>query len=337
MNIAKLEEVLKPYPAYRLKQAREAIFQKFLDSWDKATNLPQDLRERLNKECPLQIEAEIKGSGKSETQKGVIKLSDGCVVETVLMGHQPLRNTVCLSSQVGCGLACDFCATGKMGFGRNLQAAEILEQLLLFARVLKEKNEKINSVVFMGMGEPLLNYDEVMKAIDLINAKDGFNIGARHISISTVGIIGGIEKLANQKKQINLAFSLHSPYNELRTKLMPINQKYPLLKVLAAIQKYIEKTGRKVMIEYLLLGDVNDSDGAARDLAKLLEKTLGRLFFVNLISFNAAGQYRAVSPQRSKAFKEILEKEGITVTARYRFGEDIKSACGQLAAKLCEK
>lgn len=200
MDIVKLEEILKSYPAYRRKQAQEAVFNKFLDSWDKATNLPQELREKLNKECPLSIEAVVQKSAKSASIKAAVKLKDGCLVETVLMKHMPLRNTVCLSSQAGCALNCDFCATGKAGLRRNLKYGEILEQLLFFARILKQSNEKISSVVFMGMGEPMLNYEEVMKAIDVINSKDGFNVGARHISISTVGIIPGILKLAEEKK-----------------------------------------------------------------------------------------------------------------------------------------
>lgn len=328
-----MEEILKSYPAYRLKQAKEAVFQKLLNSWDEATNLPQELRERLNQECPLSIEAVVEKSAKSTAQKAAIKLKDGNLVETVLMKHEPLRNTVCVSSQVGCALGCDFCATGKAGLLRDLSYGEILEQLLFFARILKESREKISSVVFMGMGEPLLNYDEVMKAIEVINAKDGLGIGARHISISTVGIVPGIEKLTQEPKQINLAFSLHSADDELRSKLMPINRKYPLTVVLAAIKKYIEKTGRKVMIEYLLLGGVNDSNEAAEELAKLLKKSLPKLFFVNLIGFNAAGIYKAASAARQKAFRTILEKVGIQTTARYRFGEDVKAACGQLAGR----
>lgn len=294
------------------------------------------------------------------TIKALITLKDGLKIETVLMRHKPRsrasslrgkdkRNTICVSSQIGCPLACTFCATGKMGFKRNLEAWEIVEQVLFFARYLKKINEKVTNIVFMGMGEPFLNYDNVIGAIKILNDKEGFNLGARHFSISTVGIVEGIEKLAKEELQINLAISLHAPDDELRLKLMPINKKYPIKKILNAVDDYIKKTRRRVMFEYIMIENLNDSEEHAEKLAKLMKKPL---YFVNLISYNftrlrptctevsagkqgfggQAGIFKPSSPSSIKRFKEILEKEGVAVTQRYRFGQDIKGACGQLAA-----
>ncbi|MBU1102650.1 23S rRNA (adenine(2503)-C(2))-methyltransferase RlmN, partial [Patescibacteria group bacterium] len=187
---------------------------------------------------------------------------------------------------------------------------------------------KINNVVFMGMGEPFLNYDNVLAAIKILNDKEGFNLGARHFSISTVGITEGIEKLAQEKMEVNLAISLHAPNDKLRSSIMPINKKYPLGKILRAVDEYIKQTRRRVMFEYIMIEEINDSDDCARQLADLLKNTLG---FVNLITYNPTGIFKPSSSQRLNKFKEILEKAGVAVTQRYRFGDDIKGACGQLA------
>jgi 23S rRNA (adenine2503-C2)-methyltransferase len=195
---------------------------------------------------------------------------------------------------------------------------------------LKKTNEKVTNVVFMGMGEPFMNYNEVMKAVRLINDNDKFNIGARHISVSTVGVVPGIEKFAEEDLQVNLAISLHAPDNELRDKIMPINNKYLLEKVLAAAGDYIKKTNRKLMIEYVMLKDVNDSEDQARELASLLNKKLKHLFFVNLIAYNPTGKFKPSSLVKIKKFKDVLMQAGITTLERYRFGRDIKAACGQL-------
>jgi len=198
-------------------------------------------------------------------------------------------------------------------------------------RLLKNEKEKITNVVFMGMGEPFLNYDEVIKAIKIINDKDRFNIGARHISISTVGIIEGIKRLADENLQVNLAISIHAPNNRLRHQLMPINQQYPLTKLLKTVADYLKKTKRQVMIEYLMFKDINDSPKQAEELARLLKKNLPGLFFVNLISYNQTEKFKPTSPEKIKKFKDILLKEGIKAVQRYHFGADIKAACGQLA------
>ena len=262
--------------------------------------------------------------------KAGILLADGLAIETVLMKHTDKRNTICVSSQVGCPLGCEFCETGKMGLKRNLTASEIVEQVLFFARYLKNKNEKVTNIVFMGMGEPFLNWENVKKAIEILNDDNCLGIGARKISISTAGIIEGIEELAEEFPQINLAISLHAPDDELRGKLMPVNKKYPLAKILQAVDEYIKKTNRKVMFEYVMIDGVNDSEEQAKNLSKLLKRPL---YMVNLIAYNPTGKFQPSLPGKIKKFKAILEKAGIFTTQRYRFGTDIEAACGQLASR----
>ncbi|MDD5555189.1 MAG: 23S rRNA (adenine(2503)-C(2))-methyltransferase RlmN, partial [Candidatus Pacebacteria bacterium] len=252
----------------------------------------------------------------------------GLKIETVLMLRNDKRSTVCVSSQVGCPLDCLFCATGKMGFQRNLTHWEILEQVLLFARYLKK--QRISNIVFMGMGEPFLNYDNVMEAIKTINDADCFNVGARKISISTAGIFSGIEKLSKEDIQINLSISLHAPNNQLRDRIMPINKKYPLSRVLDKADDYVKKTNRKVMLEYLMIKGLNDSLKEAEELYRLIKNR--PLYMVNLIRYNPTGGFKGSDTKTVKAFKDYLEKKGIFATQRYEFGKDIKGACGQLIA-----
>lgn len=343
MDLARFEELFDKEPKYRLRQAKKALFQDLIKNWQEATALPSDFRKELNEKCPLNISAEIIVSKDKNTVKAVITLEDGLKIETVLMRHKDGRNTVCVSSQAGCPLGCSFCATGKTGFKRNLGVWEIVGQVLFFARLLapersdggqarylKKSGEKVGSVVFMGMGEPFLNYQNVIEAIKILNDKNGFYLGARHFSISTVGITEGIRKLAEEKLQINLAISLHAPDDNLRSELMPINKKYPIKEILNAVDDYIKKTRRRVMFEYIMIKDLNDSAEHAEALAGIMKK---HLYFVNLISYNATGIFKPSSSLRIKKFKEILEKEKVAVTERYRFGEDIDAACGQLAAR----
>lgn len=324
------DEILKKEPSFRKKQVRETVFKNLLESWSEATNLPPGLREKLEKECPLKINAQLLTSPDKQSAKVLITLKDGLKIETMLMKHGD-RHTVCVSSQAGCPLGCSFCATGKAGFKRNLETSEIIEQLLFFARLLKKENARVSNIVFMGMGEPFLNYENVLAAIRIINNEEGLNIGARHISISTAGIVEGIKKLAQEPLQVNLAISLHAPDDELRSRLMPINKKYPLGAVLEAVNEYLSSTRRKVMFEYIMIKGVNDSDERARQLGKLLGA--GPLCFINLISYNPTGLFEQSEPERVRAFRQILEKAGLTVTERYRFGRGIKGACGQLSGE----
>jgi len=334
MNLEKLESILSEEPKFRLKQARQAIFIDLISSWDQATNFSLALRKKLNQECSLEIEAENSVSREGDSVKSLIALEDGLKIETVLLEHGAGRNTVCVSSQVGCPLGCLFCATGKIGFKRNLTDAEIVEQVIYFARLLKKESRQINNIVFMGMGEPFLNYENVMDAIKILNDKDGLNIGARHISISTIGVASGIKKLAAQPLQVNLAVSLHAPNNDLREQLIPANKKYSLDGIIEELNNYLKLTGRRVMIEYLMIDKFNDDREQAQELALLLKKIDPPLYFVNLIAYNPTQEFKPSPAKRIKEFKLALNKQGIEATERYRFGADIKAACGQLAGKI---
>ena len=353
MDQNKLEKILKGEPGFRLKQIKKAVFRELIENWDEISTLPKDLRERLSKECPIsELEEEkVLISKDKQTIKALFKLKDGWKIESVLMRHIGERITVCVSSQVGCAIGCEFCATGQQGFKRNLSSGEMVDQVLFFDRTARVGDEvcplrglpsssrftavRVTNVVFMGMGEPFLNYDNVLEAIKILNDKDGFNLGIRHISISTAGIVDGIKKFSQEKIQVNLAISLHSPNNKLRTKLMPINKTYPIEKVLAAVDEYIKKTNRKVMFEYLMIDKVNDSEAQAEELAKIMKKPL---YLVNLISFNPVSHstFKSSSDLSIKKFREILEKNKVAFTQRHRFGQEIQAACGQLAGEVDE-
>lgn len=321
-------DILSSQPKFRIKQINKLLYQDLISDWQEASVLPLTLRQDLNKFCPLAIEAQVFATKKSPTKKALITLVDGQKIETVLLAHLDGRHTVCVSSQVGCPMACSFCATGSLGFRRNLTSLEIVEQVLFWARFLEKSGARITNIVYMGMGEPFMNYDNVLESIRILNNPDKFALGARHISISTCGIIEGINKLAKENLQVNLAISLHAPNNELRTRLMPINKKYPLDKVLAAVKKYVKNTSRRVMFEYLLLDRVNDGPKEAEQLARLMAKPL---YMVNIINYNQTGVFRATRVSRAKDFINILQQHQVAVTQRYTFGADIWAACGMLA------
>lgn len=333
MNLENLEKISKKEPSYRQKQIQQAVFKQFISEWDEMTNIPNNLKEELKKDCLLEIEGEIFPSADGKTFKALLSFSDGAKIETVLMRNKDNRNSLCVSSQVGCAGGCAFCATGKMGFNRNLTSEEIISQFLFFARYLKKNfgdQEKITNVIFMGMGEPFLNYDQVMTAVQILNKEEFIGLGARNISISTVGIIVGIKKFTEEKEQINLAISLHAPNDELRSKLIPTNKENKIKELLGVVDEYIVKKSRKVMFEYLLIENVNDSARHAKELAGLMKKPL---YMVNLIKYNTTGDFRASSENRVNKFKKILKKEGVNVTVRKSFGSDINAGCGQLANK----
>jgi len=342
MDIIKVEKFLTEsgHKPYRLKEIKKAVFVDLATSWQDIKFLPKDLRDSLGEKFAFSCLKNIKTleSKKGDSVKVVFETSDGLKIETVLMKHLATgseqaagRNTVCISSQAGCAMACGFCATGKAGYKRNLTSEEIVEQVLFFTRLLKNEKNKIDNVVFMGMGEPFLNYDNVMEAARILNDKGGFNLGIRHISISTCGITPAIDKFAEEKLQINLAVSLHGANDEIRTKLMPINKTYPIAALMTAIDNYIKKTNRKVMFEYLLIDGVNDSREDARELAKLMK---GQLYHVNLIKYHDTGGTYKPSPKAKRdTFFDALKKQGISATQRVSFGEDILAACGQLTGK----
>jgi len=285
------------------------------------------------------------------TRKILLALADGKLVESVLMLYPPLgegssRATVCVSSQAGCAYGCTFCATGQMGFDRHLSAGEIVAQVLFFARELRSApwraaglpNSKpidhITNIVLMGMGEPLHNYDNVLQALRILNSRQGFNLGARHMTVSTVGLVPAIRRLSQESLQINLAISLHAPTDELRSQTMPVNRKYPLKDLLAACQDYITATGRQVTFEYVLLAGVNDTPTHAEQLAQLLAP-LKQFAHVNCIPVNVtAASYRPPQPQAIRLFRSILRQHGVSNTVRAERGDDIAAACGQLRTRF---
>jgi 23S rRNA (adenine2503-C2)-methyltransferase len=255
---------------------------------------------------------------------------DGFPVEAVAMRHRN-RRTVCVSSQSGCPLACTFCATGDMGLGRNLTAGEILEQVLVLARMLRDEDSTVGNVVMMGMGEPFLNYDQVLAACRSINDPDGFGLGARSIAISTAGWVPGIERLADEPLQVKLALSLHAPNDQLRSELMPVTRRFPLERLMQACALYRERARRRIFVEYLLLDGVNDSDELADELVELLPPTG---YHVNLIAYNPTGSgLKASPPDRVEAFARRLERRGLPASYRRSHGQDIDAACGQLAVR----
>ena len=348
MNFEQVQKVLdeRNEPGFRMKQIKQAVFVNLISSWEEVTTFSKDLRAALaaTPVSSLTVEETLK-SADGHTEKVLFGLADGDAkrpehraerggekIEAVLIKSKDERNTVCVSSQAGCSLACAFCATGKMGCRRDLTAEEIVDQVMHFARELKKSGDHISNVVVMGMGEPFLNYDNVLKALRTLNDKEGFNMGARSLSVSTSGIIPGIQRFAHENFQVNLAISLHAPNDTLRSKLMPINRKYHLKDVMAAVEEYVKLTNRKVFFEYLLIDRVNDNDNNAEELAKLM--SANHLYHVNLIKYNVtSGKFRASPYERREAFKNILEKHRIPVTFRVSFGEDISAACGQLAGR----
>ncbi len=346
MDLEKLQTTLDELrqPTYRFKQIKLAIYRDLKEEFDAIDNIPQALRQKLNQALPFD-ELTLKSEQKSRdgSGKNLCFTQDDLAIESVLIKHGDGSRTVCVSTEAGCQINCSFCATGHSGFKRVLTQYEIVEQVLWFARTLKTTGEKVTNVVFMGMGEPFLNYDNVRNAILLLNDKDGLNLGQRRISVSTSGIIPGIERFGDEDWQVNLAISLHAPSNGLRSQLMPINRTYPLEKLMSALDAYVAKTNRRLMIEYLLLGGTNDSTRNADALADLIHsyKEVLRLSVVNLITYNPTrdsdGQwdkFRAPRPGALRAFEEILTKREIAWTRRVSFGGDISGACGQLAGEV---
>jgi 23S rRNA (adenine2503-C2)-methyltransferase len=328
MDISNLSKILQAEKKFRFKQAYKALFVEYISSWQELSVFPLDLRERLENQCPLSIDAKIFQSSDKNTKKAVICLNDQSKIETVLIKQKNKRYTVCLSSQVGCPLACSFCASGSSGFKRNLSRDEIIESFIFWARYLKEKKEKISNLVFMGSGEPLLNYHSVLSAIKLLNDEEAFNFGSRRISLSTVGLSKEIRRLAQEPYQINLAISLQAPNDDLREKLMPKAVKINSLReIFKAVDYYIEKTNRRVMFEYTMIKDINDSQALAKELITLMRKPL---YLLNLIPYNDTETYKASSFDTIDKFKEVLRAKGVRVTIRQSLGSDISAACGQL-------
>ena len=337
MDFTRVKQYIKEagLPNFRMTQVREAVFKHGISSWEEASVLPAALREELTQKQPILSfkVSKIVVSHQDRTAKALLTLQDGLQIETVLLKPQDTWS-VCVSSQVGCALRCSFCSTGKMGFKRDLTSEEIADQVLFWYQyVRKEKlGERIASVVFIGMGEPLLNYTNVIKAAQDLSNPDYLNIGARHISISTSGIADKLHKLAVDLPQANLAISLHNADNAERSKLMPVNRRYDLEDLRKAVEEYIAMTGRQVFLEYSVLENVNSRPEHIRKLADWIYSIKDNyLLHVNLIACNL-GRGEKTSDRVVKDFAAGLKAMGIGVTIRKSMGNDILAACGQLAA-----
>jgi 23S rRNA (adenine2503-C2)-methyltransferase len=308
-------------PSYRASQVWEWVA-RGASSYEEMTNLPGTLRDRLTAAVPLST-LNLRAEAKSDdgTVKALFHTGEGLPLEAVLMRYRDGRRSVCLSSQSGCPLTCTFCATGSMKFGRNLTADEILDQALHFRRI-----EAIDHVVFMGMGEPTMNLDAVLGAVKRL---PDVGVTHRRTAISTVGWVPGIDRLAECEMPVSLALSLHAPNDELRSSLMPVNDRYPLAEVLVACERYRTRRRRKVFVEYVMLAGVNDLPEHARQLAALLDP---RIYKVNLIPYNPTGSYDGSAPEEIERFRAVLEEHRLTATIRLTRGRDIAAACGQLAA-----
>ena len=328
-HINKLNE-----PAFRAAQIWQGLYRNGWTEIDEFSNLPKSLRKSLAKRFILgsmRLEKEL-SSQDGSTRKFLFRLVDGMAIETVLMSYTD-RQTVCISSQVGCAIGCNFCATGNMGYSRNLTKGEIIEQVLLTSAILRDENKTLTNVVLMGMGEPFHNYEAVMSAIHVLNDPDGFNMGARRFTISTVGIVPGIRKFIEEDTQINLAISLHAADDQLRSKIVPINKKYPLGELMAACDDYLERTKRRLTVEWALISDINDGLDQAEKLAQVLA---GKLFHVNLIQLNPVEHFPGMpaTDERAARFQQYLHQAGIPCTIRLRRGIDIQAGCGQLAHQV---
>lgn len=317
---------------FRAAQIYEWLYQKRIKTFDEMTNLSKALRDKLKENFALTtLSTIVKQESKDGTIKFLFQLQDGYSIETVLMRHD-YGNSVCVTTQVGCRIGCTFCASTLGGLKRHLLAGEIVEQVVKVQQTLDEVDERVSHIVIMGIGEPFDNYDAMMNFLKVINHEKGLNIGARHITVSTSGIVPKIYQFADEQLQINFALSLHAPNQELRQKLMPIARAYKLDQVLEAIRYYTNKTGRRVSFEYGLFGGVNDSVAHAEELANLIK---GIKCHVNLIPVNYVPERDFVRTPKAQifAFEKALKKHGINVTIRREQGSDIDAACGQLRAK----
>ncbi|MFV9509931.1 23S rRNA (adenine(2503)-C(2))-methyltransferase RlmN [Tepidibacillus sp. LV47] len=317
---------------YRAEQIFHWLYVKRVDSIDQMTNLPKSLREKIAEEFEFQaLHTVAEHRSKDGTIKFLFQLYDGHAIETVIMKHN-YGNSVCVTTQVGCRMGCTFCASTLGGLARNLTPGEIVAQVVESQKLLDQTGERVSSIVVMGSGEPFENYDATIQFIKIVNDDKGLKIGQRHITVSTSGIVPRIYDFANLKWQVGLAVSLHAPNDELRTRLMPINQKYSIRELMEACRYYIQTTNRRITFEYALMGNVNDQDEHARELAKLIQ---GMKCHVNLIPINYVPEreYTRTPKNQIFRFKKILEDYNINVTIRREQGGDIEAACGQLRAK----
>jgi 23S rRNA (adenine2503-C2)-methyltransferase len=322
-------------PPYRARQVYEALTRGLAVDFDDMTSLPAALRGALAERlCPLSLEdVETRVAPRGEARKTLFETFDGHPVEAVLMTYAK-RATVCVSTQVGCAVGCAFCASGRLGLRRDLTAEEMVDQVFHFARVLRGDERRVTNVVFMGMGEPFHNYDETLRACRLLNDEAGFGLAARSISVSTVGVVPGIDRFAEEPLQLNLAVSLHAATDELRDRLVPLNRAYSLDEVFAACARYVRRTHRKILFEYVVLRGVNDTDEQAQMLAARVRPPH---YHLNLIAYNdAGGEFARPKADQLAALQARLEAAGVSCTVRRSPGAEIEAACGQLALRRGE-
>ncbi|WP_119069726.1 23S rRNA (adenine(2503)-C(2))-methyltransferase RlmN [Rubrobacter indicoceani] len=322
-------------PRYRIKQAYAALAKGLVRNWSEATDLPRPLREALTEHAPATV-LDLKDLSKASdgTRKYLFHTADGHAIETVMIPERD-RRTVCISTQVGCPMACKFCATGLLGIKRNLKAREIAEQVLVVQRDLAGKNERVTNIVVMGMGEPFLNYDATIKALRVINDSDGFNLAARHIAVSTSGLIDKIRRFADEPEQFHLAISLHNPFENERREIMPVASRHSVSELMSAARYFVDTTRRKLFFEYTLLEGVNDQPRHVEKLAQVLDHPL---YHLNLLRFNWTDTgFAATSKRGAREFLEYAKDLGLSATLRPSRGNDIDAACGQLAAKDLQK
>jgi 23S rRNA (adenine2503-C2)-methyltransferase len=336
LDFTQLTEFVRDHrqPEYRAQQIWSWLYKKYATDFEQMSNLPASFRQQLTQTATLtnwQIAAH-QHSSDDMTSKVLFRLPDGNFIETVLMRYDK-RRTICISSQAGCAMGCVFCATGQMGFSRNLSVGEIVAQVLYFARELADDTLQVTNVVLMGMGEPLHNYDNTMGAVDRLNNADGFNLGARKITISTVGLVPAIRRYADEKRQTPLAVSLHAATDEERNKLIPVARRWPLESLMDACHYYIRQTGRRLTFEWALIAGENDTAKQAQNLGRLLA---GMICHVNLIPLNPTAGYggRPSERQQVAAFQQILATHGVASTVRVRRGIDIQAGCGQLRDRV---
>lgn len=339
----RLKELLKEYkiPAFRYGQIENAIYKNFISDFDEIQTIPKDLRTLLKENCfynSLEVDHEAT-SKNGQTTKFLFKTEDGLLIESVIMRHLTGRNTLCISCQAGCPMACTFCATGKLGLQKNLALHEIVEQVMYAASQLDREWMKLRNVVFMGMGEPMLNYDIMKEAIYMFTDQKKFDLSNRRVTVSTCGIVPGINKFTEDFPQTSLAISLHAPNDEIRKSIMPVDHTYDIQQLMTSLDRYTEKTNKRIFYEYIMINGVNDHLKLADELGKLLE---GRLAHVNFIPYNAwegtaSDGYTTTPRFIIEKFQKTLEKYGVVSTIRATMGDDIAAACGQLARKKKEE
>jgi len=312
---------------FRATQIYDFLYKKRIYNLEKMTNISKSTKEKLHEDFDFSFIKIKTKQVSTDVKKYLFELQDGNYIESVLMYHN-YGISICVSSQVGCNMGCKFCESGRLKKVRNLETYEIVEQLLLIEEDIKER---ISHVVIMGIGEPFDNYENISKFLKIINSNKGINIGARHITVSTCGLIPGIIKFTNDFKEINLAISLHAPNDTIRNEIMPINKAYPLKKLIETLKKYEAKTNRRITFEYIMLENVNDSKKHAQELAEMIK---GLNCYVNLIPYNETEniEFKRTKKVQILAFYDILKKNDINVTIRKEFGSDVDAACGQLRA-----